>query len=155
MIRRVTIILLCIAMVLSAGCLKKKKEEIVTAISVDIIATSNLNPDVNSRPSPVVVRLYQLKTPGKFEAADFNSLYNNDAATLGSDLVKREEYILRPGELQQYKNEPSDEARYLGVVAAFRNIDSAGWKSQIIIPQGQRSEIKVLLESLNVAIIKQ
>lgn len=155
MIRKLSIALLCVALLLTAGCLKKKKESVVTALSVDILATSNLNPDVNSRPSPVVVRLYQLKTPGKFEAADFNSLYNNDAATLGSDLIKREEYILRPGELQQYKNEPGDEARYLGVVAAFRNIDSAGWKSQVIIPQGQRSEIKVLLESLNVAIIKQ
>ncbi len=155
MIRNISITLLCAALLLTTGCLKKKKETVVTAISVDIIATSNLNPDINSRPSPVVVRLYQLKTPGKFEAADFNSLYHNDTATLGSDLVKREEYILRPGELQQYKNEPSDDARFLGVVAAFRNIDSAGWKSQIIIPQDQRSEIKVLLESLNVAIIKQ
>ncbi len=155
MIKKIAFIYLCFSLLMMSGCLKKKNKQEITAISVDIIATSNLNPDVNSRPSPVVVRIYQLKTPGKFETADFNSLYNNDAATLGSDLVKRDEYILRPGELQQYKNQPDDEANFLGVVAAFRNIDSAGWKSQVIIPKGQRTEIKVLLESLNVAIIKQ
>lgn len=155
MIKNYLVLSLCISLLLMAGCIKKKKAEEITAISVDIIATTNLNPDLNSRPSPVVVRVYQLKTPGKFEAADFNSLYHNDTATLGSDLVKRDEYILRPGELQQFKNEPEKDANYLAVVAAFRNIDSAGWKSQIIIPQGKRSEIKVLLEALNVAIIKQ
>lgn len=127
----------------------------MTAIQVDIIGTSSLNPDVNSRPSPVVVRVYQLKTPGTFEAADFNSLYHDDTSTLGSDLIKRDEYIIRPGELQQYKSEPSSEARYLGVMAAYRNIDSAGWKRHVIIPQNRISQIKVLLESLNVEIIKQ
>lgn len=57
-----------------------------------------LFPNGNGRPSPIVVRLFELKHPVTFENADFFSLYERAKETLAPDLVASEEIELRPGE---------------------------------------------------------
>ena len=98
-------------------------------LNSDIQAAQDLNPDPNGRPSPVVVRLYLLRSVASFENADFYSLYERENATLGNDLIAREEFDMQPGETRTYENEIEDTTRYLGVIAAFRNIEKARWRA--------------------------
>src|SRR5262245_41026995 len=71
------------------------------AIKVD----TRVNPDRGGRPSPIVVRIYELKSVAAFNGADFFSLYDKEQETLGSELIGREEYQLHPAETRQYRRQ--------------------------------------------------
>jgi type VI secretion system VasD/TssJ family lipoprotein len=103
-------------------------------LQLAIQAGTLLNPDVLNRPSPVVVRVYLLKAEITFGAADFFSLFERDAATLGADLLAREELQLRPGRLVSVTRDLPPEARFLGVVVAFRDVEKSTWRSLANLP---------------------
>ena len=62
---------------------------------------ATVNPDARKRPSPVVLRVYELKSNALFESADFVSLFEKDQAVLGAELVSREEVILQPNDVKE------------------------------------------------------
>ena len=123
-----------------------------TLINVEVVASKEVNPSNSGRPSPVVVRLYELKGLAAFNAADFFTLYRNDLEILGGDLVKWEEYVLRPGGQKIYSHKASEEARYLAVIAAFRDIDQAAWKGSLPIPAHRTTNITVHLNRLGLTL---
>jgi hypothetical protein len=69
------------------------------------------------------VRIFELRSRSAFDAADFFSLYDREQATLGTELLAKEQYILRPGDTQGYTRKAQGEARFLGVVAAYRDLE--------------------------------
>src|SRR5450631_1673622 len=85
-------------------------------------ASSDVNPDAQSRPSPVVVRFYELKDDAAFKDADIYALFDKEQATLGSALVVREEYELAPGEHRTKSLQLPPEVHFMAVVAAYRDI---------------------------------
>jgi type VI secretion system protein VasD len=93
------------------------------------------NPDVEGRPSPVVVRVYQLKEEGAFNNAEYFALVDKEQETLGPSLVSREEYELRPQETRKFELKSPPEAKYLGVIAGFRDIRNAKWKAVAAVPE--------------------
>jgi len=97
-------------------------------LPLDIVAASDINPDPRERASPLTVRVFALKTPANFGSADFFSLYEKEAATLGADVVLREEMVLRPGESRQLVWTVSPDFRFVGVFAAFRDLERAQWR---------------------------
>ena len=103
-------------------------------LQLAVRAGNLLNPDFQGRPSPVVVRFYLLRAEITFGAADFFSLFERDAATLGADLVAREEVQLRPGRNVSITRDFPADARFLGVVAAFRDIEKSGWRALSSLP---------------------
>ena len=103
-------------------------------LQLELQAGGLLNPDYLNRPSPVVVRVYLLRAEITFRATDFFSLFESDAATLGADLLAREEVQLRPGRVVTIKREFPPEARFLGVVAAFRDIEKSTWRALSNLP---------------------
>ena len=52
--------------------------EAKTKAAMTLVATADTNPDGSGRPSPIVVRVYQLKTDGAFKGADFFALYDDE-----------------------------------------------------------------------------
>jgi len=101
---------------------------------LDIRAGSQVNPDHLNRPSPVVVRAYLLRAELTFRSADFFSLFERDAATLGTDLVAREEFQLRPGRVVSITRSLPPQARFLGIVAAFRELEKSTWRASSSLP---------------------
>lgn len=144
------------AVLLGCGCSKIRLKPPPTAplalINVEITASEYINPTISGRPSPVVVRLYELKNLTTFNAADFFTLYRNDLETLTGDLVKREEYVLHPGGKKIYRHKASEEARYLAVIAAFRDIDQAAWKGSLPIPASRTTNITVQVNKLGLTL---
>jgi len=100
-----------------------------TTLAAKLVASDDLNSGGGQPARPVVVRLYELKTAGAFSSADFYSLYEREAETLGSDLIGREEISLAPGQRHRIDKVISPETAFLGVVAAFRDIDRAEWRT--------------------------
>ena len=123
-----------------------------TEISASISTSTEANPDNSGRPSPLVVRIYELKDLGAFDAADFNTLFREDTGALGSDLVHREEYHMLPGTQRSYHRKPPAETRYLAVMAGYRKINQAIWKASVPIPPDQTSHITILMDALSISI---
>jgi type VI secretion system protein VasD len=121
-----------------------------TEISGVLQASANVNPSVSKRPSPLLVRVYELKAATAFNSADFVSLYQRDQAELGGELVAREEFILNPGESKPMAKKVAPETRFIGVLAAFRDLDHAKWRSVVPLQLGQKQRIVISAEELSI-----
>lgn len=102
--------------------------------SVVVQADAKTNPDSYGRPSPTKVVFYELKSPVTFETADFFSLSQKDQATLGSDMLSREEFFLRPGESKTLTRKGIPETTSLAVFVEFRDIDKSIWHATANVP---------------------
>ena len=100
-----------------------------TVAHAQLIVASDVNPDNSGRASPIVVRLFQLKNDGEFATADFFALYDKEKETLGASFISREEYVLNPGETRALELAVNPDARFIGALAAYRDIRSAQWRA--------------------------
>ena len=97
-------------------------------LTLAVISSPELNPDPRGRPSPVVVRLYQLSSTADFSNAEFSALYPNDTSILAKTLLSKQEFTVFPGEHSTVAVEFANEARWLGVLVAYNDIDHASWR---------------------------
>lgn len=93
-----------------------------------IRATISTNPDDQGQPSPLVVRIYELRSKDAFQGADFFDLYDDAEETLGDDLLRSSERVIRPAQEWTHEMRLNRHTRYIGIIGAFRNIDDADWK---------------------------
>ena len=100
-----------------------------TKARMTVIAQADVNPDGDGRPSPVVVRVYQLQQDAKFANTDFFTLFDNEQQALGEDLLARDEVTLAPGERKVLQVDVKGEAKFLGAVAAYRDIRNSQWRT--------------------------
>lgn len=90
-------------------------------------AAHYLNPDIDGRASPVLITVYQLKNGYTFEQADYDALMSNSASLLGSDLIDKNSFEIRPATHISVSENLYPDTRYIGVVAAYRSADIANW----------------------------
>ncbi|MEP6721607.1 MAG: type VI secretion system lipoprotein TssJ [Variovorax sp.] len=133
-----------------AGC--AAKPPVVTPVAMTVAAGSDANPDARGRASPLTVRVYALKSAGPFEAADFFSLFEKDTATLGAELVQREEMLLRPGESKKIEMTLPADAKAIGVMAAYRDLDRARWREVRAVEPGKPLVLTVTLGARQIRI---
>jgi len=139
-----------LAALLVAGCQDKP---VNVRMDGNILAALDINPDNSGRPSPTVVRVYQLKAADAFQKADFFSLFDQEKSVLGENLIAREEMDLRPGEKREFKRNMKPETRYVGVVAAFRRVNDARWRAIVQIPEKVKSvKLAIKLTRLGVSV---
>ena len=134
------------AIVLSA-CASPPKP---TQVSASLEAGANVNPDVRKRASPLVVRVYELRSAAAFEAADFVSLYERDQVTLAAEMGAREEFVLRPGDSKVWEKTTAPDTKYIGVFAAFRDIEHARWKSLVEVKAATKNVISIRADNIAV-----
>ena len=113
---------------------------------------SGANPDGGGRPSPVVLRVYELKSVGAFNTADFFALFEKEGETLGGDLLGREEFQLDPGETRPYQRQLQPDTRFIGVVAAFRDLEHARWRQAAPVPSKRSIRVTLGLEQQAVTV---
>lgn len=127
----------CLA--LAACAAKQPKPPAVT--HAHFVVSADVNPDSTGRPSPIVVRLFQLRNDGEFAAAEFFPLYDKEKETLGATLISRQEYVLSPGETRAFDLPINPEARFLGVIAAYRDIHAAQWRALTRSPEKKLTDL--------------
>lgn len=135
--RVVAVCLLAVGM-LAACASKPPKPEPARA---RLIASEQVNPDASGRASPIVVRLFQLRDEDAFASAEFLDLYGKEKEILGESLVSRQEYVLAPGETRELEIPLDAQARYLGVLAAFRDIRAAQWRAVTRAPKKKLTDL--------------
>ncbi len=90
-----------------------------------------MNIDQTGNPTPVVVRFYELRDIQDFRKAEFNSLYNNEQTSVGKHIVKRDEFELKPGDKREIERVAKRDTRYIGILAAYNDVDNAKWRAII------------------------
>ena len=113
-----------------------------TKARMTVIAQSDVNPDSGGRPSPVVVRVYQLQQDAKFANADFFALFDDEQQALGADLLARDEVTLAPGERKEVQVDVKGEAKFVGAIVAYRDIRNSQWRAVQPAPKKGLLEIK-------------
>lgn len=152
MLRLISIIsYLCIFTAITA-CSTSPWTLFPTKINAQLLAAFDINPDANERPSPLVVRIYELKSNNTFDSADFFKLYDEEKATLGGDLISREEFEFSPGEGRKIIHKAHNQSRYFGVIAAYRNIDKSRWRASTALKLNSKNSliIKIGKQSINI-----
>jgi type VI secretion system protein VasD len=142
-VRRISGLAIMGAAFLMAACASGPPEDVMLKGSMEAVAT--VNPDGQGRPSPLVIKIYQLKSNDKFELADFFALFDQAEATLGADLLAVEDVMMKPGEIRPYEGAFDPSTRFIGVVAAYRDINQAKWKD--VVPMPEREITKFLRRS--------
>jgi type VI secretion system protein VasD len=118
------------------------------AARLTLTATADINPDSSGRPSPVVIRVYQLKGDAKFNAADFFAIYDDAQKALGPEMISFDEFVMTPAERRPVELKVAPDARFVGVVAAYRDIRNAQWR--IIVPTPLKKDATISVEKARV-----
>ncbi len=136
------------------GCSSTPKPPIAQ-ISLNI--QNDINPFlVNAKTPearPVVIRLYELTSLAAFNSTDFLSIFNDYHSALGNELLSSEEFRLVPGMRQKFNRPLNINTRYVGIVAAFRELERAQWKAFTAIPIKEKNpEIYIFLKENEIMI---
>ncbi|MCH8532179.1 MAG: type VI secretion system lipoprotein TssJ [Saccharospirillum sp.] len=97
-------------------------------LNYTIHTDGSLNPDSTGNNYAVLVRVYQLTVPDSFNTASFDDLWRHSDTVLSGTLLAQHEITLEPGESRTWSLRKENDARYTGVVAFFRDSESAHWK---------------------------
>ena len=144
--------LLVLALMFALGGCSRDKTPDPSPVNLVLTASPAVNPDRNDRPSPVLVRVYELRAPGAFETADFFAVLEQDQAVLGGEMVNRWEFQLDPGETTTLDASFQASSGFLGIVAAFRDIDRAQWRAVVPIRSGQENQLSAMIGRLSVSL---
>ena len=112
---------------------------------IRLVTRDGLNPDAHGRPSPVPIRVYLLGNADKLSRADYFQIIDHESDVLGSDIITREEAVVRPGESHEIVLQGWREHAEIGVVVGYRDIERAGWR--VISPLPSSGELTVTLDA--------
>ncbi len=108
-----------------------------TMFELTLVASPDLNQGF-----PVEVRVYQLGSPAAFSEADFFQIYDADQATLGPDLLAREDFTINPGDtLPTLVREMKPGAGFIGVLVAYRDPDRSSWRATVAAPPNETTTL--------------
>jgi type VI secretion system protein VasD len=145
--RRASCVLSLVVITLAGGCGSSSP-----LLKGSLKADAGANPDLRGRPSPIVVRVYELKSVAAFNSADFFSLFEKEGETLSGDLVGREEYQLSPAETRPYQRQLQPDTKFIGVAAAFRDLEGSRWRQAAPLPAKRGASITIGIEARAVAL---
>lgn len=151
---RLTLLALLAAVLGLTGCAALSPYSEMTKLDLTLAGSEALNPDLHGRPSPIVLRLIELKHPVAFENADFFSLYQRPKEALAPDMVVQEELELRPGETRELKLSVQPGSRYVGVLAAYRDLPESHWRLVIPLQEQGRNRSELRLDAQGIQTIQ-
>jgi type VI secretion system protein VasD len=114
-----------------------------TVVALTLTATTDVNPTPSGQAAPVVLRVYQLASTAGFNSAQFFDLFNQDQATLKTDLIKRDDVTLAPGQTRTLTLTPSDQVTSIGVFAGYRDYQNARWRVSFDVTPHKTGKVTV------------
>ena len=128
---------------LLSACAGAPKRE---GLDMQVNATADVNPDMQGRPSPIILHILELNSTEQFNRLDYMSLTQPSGAALGAELLGKNQVILQPGESKALPMELNPLTTAIGLVAGYRDIDNAAWRKSVTITQGDTKGITITLE---------
>lgn len=104
-----------------------------TDLKITFVADADINPDEKKKPSPLYIRMYELKSTKMFNKADFISLYERDSEIIGADLIAVQKLKpLKPGETRDDFLVLDNKTVYVALYAEFLQYKDAVYR--VVIP---------------------
>lgn len=128
---------------LLAGC-GATERSVAVPYSITLDVAPDVNPDLNRKPSPIVLKVFQLKTASAFESADFFSLQDKPQSVLGADLLGVDRIILRPGDARTLHYRGNVDAGAIGIVAEYRVLEKNRWRMTVPLPRAATEPVPIL-----------
>lgn len=122
-----------------SGCSMPERRDLPVPLKISMASSERLNPTENGRPSPVVVRVYELSGSGRFQREDFFTLLGDLAAARNDEVVDVVEYVMMPGEVRVLRKRAGLETRFIGVVAGYRELHDRAWRALVAVPAPHRA----------------
>ena len=132
-----------------ASCASAPKPVVV---KLTMEAASGINPDQRGRPSPVALKLFELKSLSSFERSDFFSLFDRERETLGPELVARDEFVIKPGDRIMQERKLTPETKFIGIVVGYRDLERSQWRLSIPVEGAGGKPIVIEVDSNRVAL---
>ncbi|MCP1673924.1 type VI secretion system protein VasD [Natronocella acetinitrilica] len=144
--------LCCAALAMLAACASGSGSR-PDAVDGRILVGPGLNPNVDGRPSPVYIRVYQLRDRDTFMDASLQELLTRDVDTLGGALLSRDSFELCPiemedermldggvrcqGEEREVTLDIYPDVRFLAVMAEFYDVNNPAtqWRAVTELPR--------------------
>lgn len=95
---------------------------------IRVETTDSINPDMNNRPSPIQVKIYELSSRTTFDNLDFDRAFYEAKTFLSDELISNIEYTIQPSESINHKVNLSNSTHFIAILAGFINIDKSRWK---------------------------
>lgn len=133
---------------------EKAAEKAPEAARLELIASASplINPDLDGRPSPMVLRVYFLTAPEKFKQADFGQLFEQPEKALEATLLKTQDVILTPSGVKDVMIKLPPDALAVGLVGAFRQYEKAKWRALALVGGNRTTKVKVVATTLAIEI---
>ncbi|MBU1308101.1 type VI secretion system lipoprotein TssJ [Rheinheimera muenzenbergensis] len=144
-------VLVCISIMVLAGC-QAVYATFPPSTKLHFRVAADINPDFDNRPSPVIIRVYELASKTVFENQDFFALYDNPESILRTDLLKKDELVFEPGQRNEYKMSLQPATKAVAVVAAYRDIEGARWRAVVDVKPTGYDDFYVYVDKLAVYI---
>lgn len=114
-------------------------------LNVHFISSASLNPNIKGEPSPVLVRYYELTSPANFENASYFAAIDPASSDFQQDLLVMDEISLAPAEEKNLSRKLNPSTRYIGFVAAYRDINHATWRTVVEVTARIQADYSVRL----------
>lgn len=152
LLKKISIICLCVFLT-ACGSTSENNVDFKYLIS----ASSDINPDIEGRPSSVIVRVYQLTNKINFENANYDELFESNHNALGTEFITLNEYFVDPSSKNEIELKISENAKFIGVVVGYRSVDMVTWRTVKTVPEEsfwRGSGLEIKIEKLSVRVIE-
>ena len=115
-------------------------------LEMEMKALADINPDDNDLPSPLVIRLYELKDNKQFEQMEFYDIYERDEEILGKNLIAR--HVLKHFTPDSQRNEKMvlrNNTRFVGLFAEFSQYKNSKYRAVFEVSPHLDSKVKIIL----------
>ncbi len=99
-------------------------------LSLRIFTADNLNAGTEREALPLLLKVYRLRSPSRFNQASFDDFLDDDQirSDLSTTLLGSRQMLLLPGQRYTSTQKLPAEAKYLGLVALFRGPAPHRWR---------------------------
>jgi type VI secretion system protein VasD len=111
-----------------------------TDLKLRFVVDKSVNPDDSKVSSPLIVRMYELKSIKAFENANFIDLYERDSEVLGKTMITEQSLKpIQPSEDRTARFVLSKGTKFVGLYAEFLQYEDAKYK--VIIPVAETNVV--------------
>jgi type VI secretion system protein VasD len=117
-----------------------------TIVSLTLRAAPDVNQTEAGEARPVLVRIFRLASVDNFLESGFFELDSDTQGVLGRSLIGEDAFTLAPGATQIYQRQFEENARFVAIIAAYRNVEAVNWRGFHGVP---RNRTTLLTAELN------
>lgn len=135
-----------LALFLSAGayCLSgcaATENQLAIPYAIQLVGTADQNLTQQNQAAPLQITVFQLRAADRFEAADYFGLVQQPQQVLGDQLLGHEAVVVEPEQKQWVSSSGDVNARYVGVVAGYRDLNQSQWRLVMPLPEAKKTNI--------------